>query len=348
LSHIFVDGRPAHGSVRVHHRRLRSYVDRVHRIELRPVGPVDLDTCHSLLRKAQVADGIPIVTPREEFDEWLTDPHFDPAADARLALLDGGPVGYGHVWHYPSSERFERVYLIGAVDPAHRRKGIGTALLSWMIRRGTERLAAAPSGLPGFLRTREYEWVKPTIALYRRFGFVPVRYFDEMLRPLEELPAVDTEDSIELVAWSPDFSEDARMLRNRAFADHWGSTPVDRDGWEFNLTRHGFRPDLSLMALRGGELAGICLNSVYPDDEQLTGRKEGWIDLLAVEARHRRQKIASALIARSLRAFKAEGLTHAMLGVDSDNLTGAHALYRRLGFLPLHRMIDFELPRGST
>ena len=59
------------------------------------------------------------------------------------------------------------------------------------------------------------------------------------------------------------------------------------------------------------------------------------------EWRHR--GIGSALIERSLRAFAAEGLTHAMLGVDTENQTGAVALYRALGFEPLTQSTTFEL-----
>jgi ribosomal protein S18 acetylase RimI-like enzyme len=39
----------------------------------------------------------------------------------------------------------------------------------------------------------------------------------------------------------------------------------------------------------------------------------------------------------------AHGLTHASIGVDSESPTGAARLYRRLGFEPVQRAIDYEI-----
>ena len=53
--------------------------------------------------------------------------------------------------------------------------------------------------------------------------------------------------------------------------------------------------------------------------------------------------VASTLIASSLRAFAAEGLTHASIGVDSENPSGAARLYRALGFEPVRRTMTHQL-----
>ena len=53
--------------------------------------------------------------------------------------------------------------------------------------------------------------------------------------------------------------------------------------------------------------------------------------------------MASALIAHALHAFAADGLTHAMIGVDSENPTGAARLYRSLGFRPESRRINHQI-----
>ena len=87
----------------------------------------------------------------------------------------------------------------------------------------------------------------------------------------------------------------------------------------------------------------ICLNHAYPEDDELTGRREAWIESLGTVRDWRRRGVASALIAASLATFAADGFTHALLGVDSDNPTGAAHLYRALGFERQRRSITHQI-----
>jgi ribosomal protein S18 acetylase RimI-like enzyme len=43
-----------------------------------------------------------------------------------------------------------------------------------------------------------------------------------------------------------------------------------------------------------------------------------------------------------MHAFKAEGLKHAMLGVDTENLTGALHVYENAGFRPVKRYVQYQ------
>jgi len=126
--------------------------------------------------------------------------------------------------------------------------------------------------------------------------------------------------------------------RNR-FADHWGNTPRDKAAWEYVLAAFGTRLDLSYFAVEGDRVIGVCRNGHFPDDEAVNGRRDGWIMQVSVIRSQRKRGIASALIATSLAAFKAAGLTHSVLGVDSENTTGAYQLYERLGYRPIHRSV---------
>lgn len=309
---------------------------------LRDIRPADLDAVHRLHRRAEEHDRIPIATPREEWEEWLDTPHFDLAADTRLAEAQGEVVAWGRIWHQPSGAREERAYLLGAVDPAHRGRGIGSALLEWQIGRAGEILRAAAEGLPRFIRAQAYDYQHSAARLYQRHGLRPVRYNDELLRDLAEPLGPAAVPGIEIVPWEAARSEEARAVQNDAFMDHWGATPRDRTAWEHDLAAFGSRLDLSFLALERGAVVGVCRNAHFPDDEPVTGRRDGWIFSVSVLRSHRKRGIASALITASLAAFRTAGFTHSALGVDSENPTGAYSLYTRLGYRPMQRSVVYQ------
>jgi mycothiol synthase len=315
----------------------------MHDMMLRRVSAADAATIHDLIRRSEVFDREPLVTPIEEIREIFEDPHLDPAEDLRLATVGEQAVGWGRVWHHPSGERLERAYLLGSVDPEWRGRGIGRTLFAWQLDRARAVLNAHSHDLPRFIKTAAWDWLTDAQHLYERFGFLPVRWFDELLRPLDpplertEVPGIDITD------WQPGRSEEARLLHNRAFADHWGSGSIDQAAWEKRLTDYGMRLDLSVVAIARNKAVGYSLNEVYPDDEELLGRRDGWIGTLGVDRDYRGRGIASALIAASLERFRQEGLTHASIGVDADSPTGAHRLYRRLGFDLEKRSVTHQL-----
>lgn len=311
-------------------------------LELRPLHRGDVDAVLSLIRRSEVHDHEPLVTPREEIVEMFEEPHFDPTLDGRLVTIDGVPVAYGRVWHRPSGVRLERAYLLGTVDPGHRGRGVGRALFSWQVERATVLLSAYTHDLPRYLRTSAWDSLTGAHHLYERFGFRPVRWFDELVRPLEPAPDYEAPTGVEVVPWQSERAEELRLVHNAAFADHWGSTPSDPESWHKMLGDYGMRLDLSYIAIIDGRSVGYSLNEVYPEDEALLGRREGWIGTLGVLGEARGRGVATALIAASLRAFLRAGLTHAAIGVDTDNPSGAHLLYRRLGFQTSQRSVTHE------
>jgi ribosomal protein S18 acetylase RimI-like enzyme len=306
---------------------------------LRPIDVSDLDAVHRLHRRIETHDGLPIATPREEFEEWREDPHLDLREDTRLAEVAGEIVAWGRIWHSPSGVREERAYVMGGVDPAHRGRGVGSALLTWQIARAEAKLRAAAPALPRYVRAWAYDFQPSALRLYERHGMRAVRYTDELLLDLAQAGEAPPVDGVEIVPWDMARSEEARVAVNDAFADHWGSTPRDPAAWAHALASFGTRLDLSFFALAEGRVVGACRNDHFPEDERVNGRREGWIMQVGVVRAHRKRGIASALIGASLDAFRRAGFTHSALGVDSENPTGAYHLYERLGFRPMRRSV---------
>lgn len=312
-------------------------------IEFTPLSSRDIDAIAELVRRWEAHWEVPMVTPRFEIEEVFGDPHLVAELDTRGAWVANRLRAVGLVQHTPSGERLERAFLVGKVDPEMRGRGIGRRLLAWQIERAAERLRTCDPGLPWCIRTHEWEWIGEAHRLFARFGLRPVRWFEELMRPLERLPEPAPPPDISIVPWDAAPSEEIRNVSNAAFADHWGSTPRDASAWEHMVGGQGMRTDLSYLAVDGDEVVGVCLNSHYPEDEAVTGRLDGWISHLGVIGSWRKRGVGEALIVRSLLAFRDAGFTHALLGVDADNPTGAAGLYRKLGFVPLHRSVTSEL-----
>jgi ribosomal protein S18 acetylase RimI-like enzyme len=117
-----------------------------------------------------------------------------------------------------------------------------------------------------------------------------------------------------------------------AFADHWGFVSFPYDEWRaWMLDREEADPTLWRLVWEGDEVAAAALNSVKEG--------EGWVNVLGVRRPWRRRGLGLALLHESFGEFRRRGLAKAMLGVDSENPTGATRLYERAG-MRVERIAD--------
>jgi mycothiol synthase len=318
-------------------------------VSFAPLADVELAAAVALTNRAMAVDRVPQVLAVAELREQFEAEGVALATDT-LAARDrtGALVGYIYTWYLPSGHRHERCYLVGEVDPDRRGAGIGRTLLAWAMDRGAEQLRASGRDLPRRLLVDAYDHLPDRHGLYRAAGFAPVRWFQELLRPLAELPPLQVPAGIELLDWpAPAGDEALRRLRNRAFADHWGSTDFEPAAWRALVRGFAARPDLSLVAAGpGGEPVGCCVCHRYPEDDGVLGRRDGWIEVLGTDPAWRGRGVATALVVAALHRFAAAGLTHAALGVDRDSPTGARDLYGRLGFALWSSSTTYELLVG--
>jgi ribosomal protein S18 acetylase RimI-like enzyme len=242
------------------------------------------------------------------------------------------------------------VFLDGAVHPAWRGRGVGTALCEWLVERGTAVVAATDDGLPAWLELRGEVADDARRDLFTSLGFTPLRHFLELRRDLAApiAPAAVPPD-LELVPYDRADDEALRVAHNEAFRDQWGSEERDRASWDkwFTGSRH-FRGDLSSVVFDGDEIAAYALSAVFADDVASRGYSAGWTTHLGVRRPWRARGIARALLTHSLRAFRDAGLEYAVLDVDGENPSGAVALYRSVGYETVRDVVSWARPVEIT
>jgi mycothiol synthase len=269
-------------------------------------------------------------------DEWAS-VWAQPETDATFVWDGHELVAFAWLKAMPGERRAHRVACWGGVHPARRRQGIGSALFDWMVARATEIGSRFDASLPVSIQVDATQHQPDAAALAEQFGFAPVRHFLEVARPtavpVPDLPAPAT---LQLVPWSRELDEAARLAHVEAFADHWGSEPRTAEEWAQWYTGHrSFRPDLSVLAVdpASGDVAALVLCVAYPQDWHREP-VEAWVSTVGTRRAWRGKGVGRWLLAEALRRVAAadDGYERAMLGVDEENPTGALRLYRALGF----------------
>jgi ribosomal protein S18 acetylase RimI-like enzyme len=164
----------------------------------------------------------------------------------------------------------------------------------------------------------------------------------DLRRPLD---AYTLPEGLTLRQYSP--ADELPLLEafNEAFADHWNFEPITHYDWQaWVVGAKEFRPALSYLAMDGDDIAGFLISAVSLEENRRYGTNQGWIKELGTRRPWRRQGIASALLSIAIQAFQEAGLDYAVLGVDTENQTGALGIYERLGFEPIRRFISFKKP----
>ena len=105
-----------------------------------------------------------------------------------------------------------------------------------------------------------------------------------------------------------------------------------------------FDPALWLLAVDGATIVGFSLGRERVD----AGVRAGYIGDVGVRAAWRGRGIGHALLARSLAEFQRRGLATAALDVDAENLSGALALYRKVGMEPRPAFTIWTKPIGRA
>jgi mycothiol synthase len=292
----------------------------------RPPTQNDLDAVADLLLADQRADGVEPTLDAHFLRQVWSRPDFDLATDAWLVTDGaGGVVGYGQV----RREEADTVGSWGVVHPEVRGRGIGSALFSLIEARTSTLLAGAVT--PRFRHSLN-GGDGAAAAMLTAKGFRPIRHFWHMQIDLDgHVEPGSSPDGIDVGGIEPrDDLPAIHGILQAAFA----GDPLDQmepfDRWvDESTSSPSYDPTLWLLARDAGVPVGALIASVGDD--------VGWVDWLAVLASHRGRGIGGALLQRSFAAIGARGLRRVRVNVDAENVTGATAVYERVGMRVVNR-----------
>ena len=280
------------------------------------------------------ADAVPFMPTADNLQVQIEgEDGIDPASDLALVEVDGALVAYGEVWGVTRDGRpmFE---VAGIVHPAYRRRGIGRALLAENLRRARERAATEPADAPilveGFVEdTRDRASGDPDRGRLRaRSAFLPDAGPRPRPHPRRAAPGRPRAAAGHPGPASGDLRCRGRRVQGPLGPPRPGRRPVPDDVCQ-GRARH---------VVVGGRLgrrrdrrrrAGVDLAR----GERALGREA------RLDGAHQRPPSVAAPRSRpgAHRGVPAPaacgGHDDAMLGVDSENPTGALGLYEGLGFI---------------
>lgn len=306
--------------------------------------PSDVGAWAMLLAAVREADDTWEFVGEEELLEDFDDPDRDFEVGSR-AVFDGDTmVAYGELLSRSAADPVHDMRYDGGVHPAYRRRGIGSQLLDWAesaaLQLHGRRHGGRPLSLSGSCAADD----TGAVTLFQSRGYRPVRWFHGMTRALSSpLTDVPVPEGVQLRDWSSELTEMARVVRNDAFRDHWGSTERSAEAWAHFMSTAAFRPRLSFLAVAGGVPVGFIIGHEYERDPRAAGR-DLYISAVGTLRAHRGRGVATSLTARALREATVDGFATASLDVDADSPTGALALYVRLGFAVEHTSVQLMKP----
>jgi mycothiol synthase len=287
------------------------------------------------------------VTPGENatsVDELRADIH-RPGVDVgrHVVVVEDSAriVGFAAIIAVVKDDKVEmHLWLRSAPEVASQ---VDPQLAEWFVNQGKQ--TAQEKCLPVELLAMAGETAHARSDAFNRLDFVPARYFFRMACSLSSpiAPAAFPKGYSLRALRGLDEMIDWVSAFNASFVDHWHFTPLTLEKalhfaeHDPNYSREG---DLVATA-PDGKIAGFCQCVIRANENAVTGRREGWIALLGTCRGHRRVGLGRALLTAGLEWIAAQGMNHALLGVDGDNPTGALGLYESVGFKVIHRRSMF-------
>ncbi|MCO1337724.1 hypothetical protein BJH93_02290 [Kocuria polaris] len=312
----------------------------------RPITARDVEPWADLLNAVSTTDDFGETFTPVELAEGLEAPGFTPASDS-LSWWDGGVMiaaAEVSVRQLTAEDGIAKAFVDGAVHPAYRGRGIGTAIMGWGQQRALALAAERHPGREVQLDTWNMTAQSSYASLAADWGYSPVRYFSEMRVELEgwEAPTVDARAE-QILATTSRIDAELSTLAHRAhleaFRDHWNYTPGTIEKWEHFTSGSTFRPEYSRLALDAS-------NPEDPVDAYIFCQQntddELYVALVGTRRRARGRGLATTLLADVVHQAQEAGLAAVTLGVDAASPTGAGGVYERVGFRSVRSSVEYS------
>ncbi|MFI1470188.1 GNAT family N-acetyltransferase [Streptomyces wuyuanensis] len=291
-------------------------------ITVRPATLDDADAVCALLNEIDLLEIGRADTSLTEVEADLKHPEVDLERDSWL-LFDGDRmVGYGLLW---DDSGHERIDMDQYTLPDQQRSA--RHLFDLMEARAVERAA-----LNGASRAVVHMHLNtdPTtdVAALRGRGWRPVRRYNVLTRPLsttaDPVPAPPHGVTLRACADEEDRRR-AHALLQASFADHFDFQPRTYEQWLDDID--GDRADWSLVWIAHVDGIGDAAAMRTHDNRA----SSGWIGNLGVLREARGRGLGGHLLRHAFGHYAGLGRDRIGLGVDTDNSSGALALYEGHG-----------------
>ncbi|WP_327035484.1 GNAT family N-acetyltransferase [Micromonospora ureilytica] len=267
---------------------------------------------------------------RADGDLWLPGPDtsVDPSGVHPFCLIAQADSGrtVGFTWMDWWSEAADtRVYLLsGCVEPAWRRRGIGSAMLRWQEAQAIEFDGSGPVGGRSVFGANVGEHQPGNLALLTAHGYRVAFTAVDMAHDLNGLPDGDirlpeglTQRPIE-AAHHPQIHQ----VIEECFAGA-------RDGYRPRTYEEYLRDvqdiDIWCVVWAGDDIAAVVVNELQADGTARTP----WV---AVGTAWRRRGVGLAVMRRTLRILAEAGVSTARLSTVAENPNNSVRLYEKAGY----------------
>lgn len=272
-------------------------------------GAQDLQAMLDLLAAVRPADRITDSPSPVDLHELMALPEVQ--ANTRLWPADGGRLAaFAFVDQYNN--------LVWEVDWPAAGPGIEPEIVAWGVE--CIRRAAQGSDTPVTLDASCREEDAERIALLERNGFVRQELRSvHMARPLDEpIPAPQLPAGFSIRHAAGEQEVEALVALHRA------AFGTDRMTVEERLAMMrvpDYDPELDLLAVApDGRLAAYCMCGISREENERSGRNEGYTDPVATHPDFQRLGLARALMLAGLRELKRRGVDTAVTGTSSENV----------------------------
>ncbi|HTY72611.1 MAG TPA: GNAT family N-acetyltransferase [Actinomycetes bacterium] len=309
--------------------------------ELRPLRlPEDLEPLWRIAFEAEQAVHPDLVTTHEEVRTLLEGPGVDMREGVRVAVDDRGEVVGFVATEVDPPGREVRV-------DAYARPGSPTDLLALLLEHGVRYargVAVARSAEPGWVCLGgAYVDDAAYVAALGAAGLAPVRRFHRMHLDLRtarpQAPVLPEGTTITVVGPDEAAQRELHEVLEEAFEGHWRHVRHPWPEWIAWVSNRGYDPTQWWLARVDGVPAGALLG-----DDTLAESDTAYVSMLGVLAPYRGRGLARALLLTAFEEARRRGRIALRLGVDTENGTGAPALYASVGMSAAQTVEAYELP----